>query len=297
MVWGGVLVPTITSTSAVVTWSGGLSQNGSIVTTTYTLNGSNTTPSSSGIGTATFTGLTINTVYSFVVTASTAAGSRTGGGTINTTIVSNQLYYNFPFQNDLLDYHTGSGVSVGTLTYPAEIYWQSTGGYNSGGCLYCSVNLPDRRFVFPNTSFYQTMGFSVSFWYKGIKGYSDAVFCVGGGYNRFYITYNQAHNCMFFDGGGNSGDVNYTINENQWYHICWVVQPNTATSYFYFNGGSVNGGQTVSVGTLTANNISNGGCAAFDDNTGTEQAKGYMNNLNIFNYAITQAQITALWQA
>ena len=290
-----VVAATVTTTSIVFTWSGGLIQDTNTVTTTYTMNGSGATPSSSGTGTATFTGLSLLTIYNFVVTATNIAGSTTG----NTSVSTIGLVYNFPFLNDVLDYHTGSGVSVGTLTYPAEIYWQSTGGYNGGGCLYCSVNLPNRRFYFPTSSlvFYQSLGFSVSFWFKGIKGYSDAIFSIGNGWTRYYISYNGNNNCLFFDDGTYYGDVGYTINENQWYHICWVVQPNTATNYFYFNGGSVNGGSTVSIGTTTALNVSSNSAAVFDDSQGTEQSKGYMNNLNIFNYAISQSQITTLWQA
>jgi len=121
-------VDSATTNSLVFTWSGGLVQDANTVTTTYTLNGSGATPSSSGTGTATFTGLSTVTVYAFVVTATNIAGSKTGNKTVSTI----GLVYNFPFRNDVLDYHTGSGVSVGTLTYPAEIYWKSTGGYNTG---------------------------------------------------------------------------------------------------------------------------------------------------------------------
>ena len=290
-----VAATTVTATSIVFTWSGGLAQDGNTVTTTYTMNGSGTSPSSSGTGTATFTGLSTITVYTLVVTATNIVGNTTG----NTQVSTIGLLYNFKFQNDVLDYHTGSGVSVGTLTN-GNIYWQSTGGYNSSGCLYCSTNtVNETKFTFPYTplKFFQSLGFSVSFWFKGIKGTSDGVFVVGNGYNRYNIMYHSDNNCMFFDDGVNYGDIGYTITENQWYHICWVIQPNTAPTYFYFNGGSVNGGQTINMGTSTAHNVSCNSAAVFDDNTGVQQAKGYMNNLNIFNYAITQSQITALYQA
>ena len=292
-----VLVPTITSTSAVFTWSGGLSQDGSTVTKTYTLNGSDATPSSSGTGTATFT-LSINTAYTFAVTASTAGGSKTGYKYGVNTGGSPTLLYNFPFLNDVLDYHTGSGVSVGTLTN-GNIYWQSTGGYNSGGCLNCSTFISS-HFLFPSTPlmFFQSLGFSVSFWFKGFTGSGDPIFSVGNGWNRYVLSYNSGNNCMWYDDGTVSGDIgSNNFYPNIWYHCCWVVPPNTAANIFYINGGSVNGGTTVTMATGTAHTVNCNAAGAFFDNQGVNQSKGFMNNLNIFNYAITQAQITALWQA
>ena len=212
-----VAAPTVTATSIVFTWSGGLTQDSNTVTTTYTMNGSGATPSSSGTGTATFTGLSIVTVYTFVVTATNIAGS-TNNSKIIATIGA---IYSFPFLNDVLDYHTGSGVSVGTLTN-GNIYWQSTGGYNSGGCLNCSTFISS-HFLFPSTPlmFFQSLGFSVSFWFKGFTGSGDPIFSVGNGWNRYVLSYNSGNNCMWYDDGTVYGD----IGSNNFYPKQWCPTP------------------------------------------------------------------------
>ena len=68
----GLASSNITSSAFTVSWSGG---TGTGVTRTYTLNGSAATPSSSGAGTATFSGLTASTAYTVQVIATNTAGS------------------------------------------------------------------------------------------------------------------------------------------------------------------------------------------------------------------------------
>lgn len=284
---------TVTDTSVVFTWSGGLAQDANTVTTTYTLNGSGVSPSSSGTGTATFTGLGTLTVYNFVVTATNIIGTKTGSKAFSTI----GLVYSYPFQNDLLDYHTGSGVSNGGLT-SGNIYLGSP-GWSGLSCLYCSAQ--PGSFKFPNSPlvFTKSAGFSVSFWFNCIAGYSDALFNVGNAWNRYYIKYDESSHTMFVDTGTMSGNCGSNILPNTWYHICWVVQANTAPSLLYVNGGSVNGGQTVTIATTTANSMScqNNQCGVFYDYGGGIITRGSMNNLNIFNYGVTQAQVTSLWLA
>ena len=293
-----VAATTVTATSIVFTWSGGLAQDANTVTMSYTMNGSGASPSSSGTGTATFTGLTTATVYNFGVTATNIAGNTTNSVKVTTV----GLVYNFPFQNDVLDYHTGSGVSVGSLG-SANIYWSSTGGYKGGGCLYSSVYRNSScKFTFPAGSliFLQSLGFSVAFWFKGVSGAAGAVFCVGSYWTRYWIGYDDGNQSMcVYDPLGNGGDAgSNNVPQLTWVHCCWVVPPNTGNTYFYINGGSVNGGQTITMPTTTAQSFSCSNAGVFYDNEGTPwEAQGWMNNLNIFNYAITQAQITTLYQA
>jgi hypothetical protein len=78
----GLASSNITSSAFTVSWSGG---TGTGVATTYTLNGSAATPSSSAAGTATFSGLTSGTEYTVVITATNSSGSVSGNLVVTTS--------------------------------------------------------------------------------------------------------------------------------------------------------------------------------------------------------------------
>ena len=296
-----VAAPTKTDSGIVFTWSGGLSQDGSTVTTTYTLNGSGATPSLSGTGTATFSLLNSQTSYIFVVTATTSS-SKTGTITVSTTApdTTSQPVIYYPFQSDILDYASGSGVNDGTLSN-GNIYYQSSVGYKSGvGCLNNSTFDNTNYFNLPLYNFAEIYGCSIAFWFKvsNTQGSIFKAIDTISGVNINIYNYGSSNCVQIFTPTGYyllSG-----ITYNTWYHMVWVL-PSTGLSYLYINGGSVNGGSTIQYSTSHQTvNISPTAMRFFSDYFLAHTyagSKGYMNNFNLYNRAISQAEITALWQA
>ena len=301
-----VAAPTVTDTGIIFTWSGGLAQDGTTtVTTTYTLNGSGATPSLSGTGTATFSLLTSQTSYIFVVTATTIS-SKTGTMTVSTTTPDTTsppvIYY--PFQADTLDYavpNNVSGISDGTLSN-GNIYYQSSVGYKTGvGSLYNSTFNNANYFNLPLNTFAEIKGCSIAFWFN-VSNTSGTIFKAvntTAGVSIHIFNYGIGNYVQIYTPTGGyyllSG-----ITYNTWYHMVWVL-PSTGLSYIYINGGSVNSGRTIqySASHQTVNltptlmrffqdyNLPSSGAGSM----------GYMNNFNLYNRAISQAEITALWQA
>ena len=247
-----VAAPTVTDTGIIFTWSGGLAQDGTTVTTTYTLNGSGATPSSSGTGTATFTGLNTATVYTFVVTATNIAGSNTG-----TMIVSTSPYI-----------LTGSnnGSSLGgwfNYRYPAL-----TGNFTVttiGGQTCFKANGDLSNYIYINTVFSSLLGRTFSFNVYLGGGCPDVVFgCNSSGAGnvfRFETRNNSSSGfCsstgwLFYDSFVSS----YTWTKNTWLAISIpITSGGVATVY-------VNG---VSSG-LTTTILDNGGYIGFNTDGGT----------------------------
>jgi len=88
----GLASTNVSSSAFTVSWSGG---TGTGVTTSYTLNGSAATPSSSAAGTATFSGLTASTGYTVVVIATNTAGSVNSSLIVTTTVAPVPEIYSF----------------------------------------------------------------------------------------------------------------------------------------------------------------------------------------------------------
>jgi hypothetical protein len=206
------------------------------------------------------------------------------------------LYY--PFQSNILNYASGSGVSDGTLSNGNNIYFKNSGGYREGvGCLYNSTFNVDNYFDLPLNTFVASKGCSIAFWYKANaqSGYLFKAFDKNTG--DVLGMYNVGNGWLQF----NSKTYYYlqTVTSDAWYHIVWVL-PASGLSYIYQNGGEVNGGKTVLFNESHQTvNLTPTHMRLFQDIQPPYTHPGpigYMNNFRLYNRSISQAEITALWK-
>jgi len=140
------VVGSVTTSGFSVTWSGGTSLL--TVTTTYTINGSTVTPSSSGAGTASFTGLTGGPYWALIVTA-TNSSNFTTSSTLNVvgivvTATSTGSYSSFTNMSSTIYQNcvcfSGSGTFYVDRNINVDIIM--VGGGGGGGALYYNISSP-----------------------------------------------------------------------------------------------------------------------------------------------------------
>ena len=220
---------------------------------------------------------------------------------IPTTVSTNGLpilYY--PFWNDIKDYSNNmTGTTDATLSN-ANIYYASNVGYKGGvGALYNSTGTGTTYMSLPLTVFSATTGYSFSCWFKmtSYQTVGNMIFTANSSVpSRMYLWIKGTGRTLVLESNGVRLDATFAISDNTWYHIVWNI-PSTGTSYVYINGGSVNSGTTITVGTNMAMALTTNTAFYLLCDTGNNPGMiGNMNNFYLFNRTLSQAEITALWQ-
>ena len=201
----------------------------------------------------------------------------------------NQAAY-FPFDGALTD-ASGNGVTLtptGTMQYVSGVtgtqalYFANEANVTAGTA---AVNyLRNTSYVFPTT-------FTVSFWFQSTIASSSidkfifitntASAYLTSSIGLFISTINEVR-CTFYTAVGSTG---YKITTNVWYNA--IITYNNGTLSMHINGNLIG---SVS-GTIAQSGFMLG-------NTGTtvlQPFAGYIDDFRIFNTALTQSQVTALY--
>jgi hypothetical protein len=229
---------------------------------------------------------------------------------------SNLLQY-YPFDRDLLNYATGSGVPDGT-TNLTNI--STTNTKLSIGSLYYPGSA-NQSFKASNPSLSTTGGMTFSIWGKYTyippfnNGSNFRLFDYGTGTNTSGIMFyyqnvtdpsaNVTRNALtlYLSGSLNGYYSSFSLQDNNWHHYCFTVSANnTPTGYFtvniYVDGNSVLS-QTVTSSYYPTITTSLGNCLIGQSNYTTAQANtvqptNYFNQAVVFNRVITATELSYL---
>ena len=240
------------------------------------ITGFNANFNSSTSGNANITGLISNTQYFYQIEATNSAGtSQSVIGSFTTT--DDTPLANYLFNNTYANINSQSPFSSTNTTFVNDRNNQPTNAISVG-----STSIPIAATI-PNIPLGNSIR-SVSFWFKK-PAHSVAVglFAYGANANQqTFGLYLGAGGNFVFQTFGNDHDFGGTSNANTWIHA--ILTYNGASAKLYVNGILI--GQSINF-TLNTQNTAfkiggNGAIVEFDD-------------LKIFNYELTQAQVTSLF--
>ena len=145
--------------------------------------------------------------------------------------------------------------------------------------------------------FSDIQSFTFTMWFKGTvtdsgysqifsKGYTGAPTSVGYGADLNSIT--ATVSCVYGDGALDYTEVTASVYDGAWHHLgCVLNREGTDTIYEYIDGVLVGTNSSISLGTLAnATSLTIG-----ELSTGDEVAAGGLDDVRIYNYARTPAQI------
>ncbi len=151
-----------------------------------------------------------------------------------------------------------------------------------------SVNLGSSSTIQPATG-----SFSISLWYKGLRGATESFISSGPSCCSFWDIENGG---TTFTTGGPGVTKNYTLpNDNEWHHLVVVLDraPNPDTVEAYIDGVS----QGAATGTLDNENVTGGG--GVNIGRGTWLSGGYrqgpMDDVRIYNRALSASEVKQLY--
>jgi len=230
-------------------------------------------------------------------------------GNVIYNINNTGLLQYYPFDNDLLNYATGSGVSDGTTNLTSIA---TTNTKLSSGSLYFPGS-PSQYFKASNPSLNTTNGMTFSIWAKftTIPSFNN-----GSNFRLFdYATgINLANIALYFVDGPYFGatknqltlytTTNYvtTFNlaDNNWHHYCATISANnTPTGFFTFNvyvDGNVILSSTVASSNYPTSTTSLASCFigqsnATGEQTNANQPVNYFNQALVFNRVINASEL------
>jgi len=200
----------------------------------------------------------------------------------------NQAAY-FPFDGSLTD-SSGNGVTLtptGTMQYVTGVtgtqalYLANEANVTAGSTAANYVR---------NTSFVFPTAFTVSCWLlRTLEStiYASMVFITNSGssvlINSISINFNSSTIGAGFQGGNTT--PTYTIKNNNWYSC--IITYNNGTLGFYING--------TLIGTASGTLAQNGFMFSGQSTTDPRAFAGYIDDFRIFNTALTQSQVSALY--
>jgi hypothetical protein len=216
----------------------------------------------------------------------------------------------WPFNGSNVDSITGSTPYFSTIdngttfapTYGPGISGQQAIYFNNS--TWTSGKSLSNIVLTTTASNFNMNNFSISSWiYLTAFNYSQFFLYITTPTNQIVRQYNlTAGGVPSFSIPTNAG-VNYTFNltVGTWYNFTQVCSnvgsgTNRTTQYVYVNGSFVN--SIVSTGTISNFNLSGiGNLHIGSDNTGTGDFTGAMQNLRLWNRALTATQVLAIYNA
>lgn len=233
-------------------------------------------------------------IYNRLLTATEVSALANFTPSLTTLPAASGLTQYYPFDGTLAN----SGTAGGSLTSSPTTISYAPGGIVGTQCLYlanetnvtngtASTYYATSSYTFPST-------FTVSFWAMSTKlnAANNAVpFATNNGStiltNSIYVTFggNGQFASGFWSGAGGSGYVS-SFAINTWYHIALTY--NSGTTLLYVNGSAYASfsGTLAQSGFMLGNGSTTSAANAF---------AGYLDDLRIYNSALTPAQIAALF--
>lgn len=273
----------ITSTGFTINWSGGVGAT----SYTYTLNGNQTSAASSTSTSATFTGLTLETAYLVVVTATNGAGSVSSAGfTVNTA--------------------TNALVALTASSYSGSGSWLDsspngrnatleTGSISKTGDGVGIILNGSTSWTFPNVAVGNS--WSVSIWYQAtganVGSFPAILTQIESNYVNIIVgAYPNQPYCVGFQGNsGWRGGTSFNLTNGLWTNIQGTWDGSNMRTYINgvlistvsLSGTALDSGQPYRIGRRW------GG--------GNDFVVGIIGDIRIFSGVSSQAAITALYNA
>ena len=235
-------------------------------------------------------------VYSFILI--TVFSASVFGQTVPSYVPTNGLVGWWPFNGNANDESgNGNNGTVNGATLTTDRFGNANKAYSFDGVTnYISVPTSNSTSNFQN-------GQSLSFWIKIPAFPTDGKehYIITKGFNGFYQTWLSDYSnadALFYrcsDGITSSQGTNITfpnLNLNQWIHICFVN--NLTNTYTYLNGNLFATYSASPIGITTSPLIFG---KANNENSTNAPYNGNLDDIGIWNRALTQAEITALYTA
>ena len=99
----------------------------------------------------------------------------------------------------------------------------------------------------------------------------------------------------FAGGGNNFGSISYTFSNNVWYYLAFTVNASNSQGNFYINGSQV--GASVTMSNLVLSNTVNSLYLGAQNNIAGFPFNGSIDDVRIYNRALSAAEIYALYNA
>lgn len=229
------------------------------------------------------TGLLPGTTYYYQIVATNSFGSTSS--TINSFVTgTNAPIAEYNFNNTMDNINGNSPFALNSGTYVA--------GRNSNSQMALQTNNYGRSAIIPNLPV-GSAARTVSIWYKVSTANANNVLFVygaGSGENAYGVSFNSTNTWYNFAWNTNTSISNAT-NDGQWHHLVTTFDA-SKTSKVYVDGVLKN--TVVQSGWNTSANGNVfwlGGQFSYN----SSPFNGIVDDLQIYNYALTQAQVTALF--
>jgi hypothetical protein len=219
----------------------------------------------------------------------------------NTVSLILRLYY--PFDTDISNYATGTGVTDGTIV-GSTVTLNNTNYAVGTGSLYQSASNTTSYFLIPTITT-NTKGFSFSFWVYFNSVNDGMIFTFAAGTditnNRIFVSLisNTIRIGFVAADTGTNVDTLITPNLNTWYHYAWTLDK-TSKNRFYVNGdisySSSNNPEYLPSIPLITNRIlgSNTTAAAAAPRNG---ARAYIDDFRYYDGILSPTQVTDLYNS
>jgi len=279
----------VTQTTATITYT--LNANGSNATSKVyrfaggivqsEIMGVSATGSTNTAGSVTLTGLMPNMTYDYAVEATNSNGTEFIGILNFITAAPPQLIAEYTFDNTPNNVNGNSPFShLFGLSYTADRHGSANGALSltDNGAVATITGLP-----------YGSNGRTVSFWAKTttMNTFFNYAFHYGDAANGNGFLFKPAQS-IFFAGSGGNNTVTTSHTNNTWYH--YVCTYDGTTSKIYKDG------VMISSAAATWNTVSNLDKfrLGLTENGSTGYFSGAIDDLKIYNYALSQADVTSL---
>ncbi|WP_281298353.1 LamG-like jellyroll fold domain-containing protein [Flavobacterium limnophilum] len=280
----------VTQTTATINYT--LNANGSNATSTvYTLDGGiiqteitgvSSTGTTNTTGSVTFTGLMANTQYIYRLEATNSNGTENTNLFTFITAAPPQLIAEYTFNNTPNNVNGNSPFShLFGLSYTADRH----GNANA------ALSLSDNGAVATITGLpYGSNGRTVSFWVKTttMNTFFNYAFHYGDAANGNGFLFKPAQS-IFFAGSGGNNSIATSHTNNAWYH--YVCTYDGTISKIYKDGVLISSAATT---WNTVNNLDKFRLG-LTENGSTGYFSGAIDDLKIYNYALTQADVNSLF--
>jgi hypothetical protein len=208
-----------------------------------------------------------------------------------------KLYY--PFDTDISNYASGTGVTFGNIVGPTKVLLNYTNPIVGLGCLYQSTSNEDSYFNIPQID-PNLYGYSFSFWFYFTNLTTNGMIFsfTDDGINRIYLfntgnsgDYTPVNNLRFYCNGETNNIGSIYPKLNTWYHYVWTLDTNS-NNCIYINGVLQVIATTPTYASFTPDKNSILGDKPYLDNKGQ---RGYIDDFRYYDGILNQAQVTDLY--
>ena len=240
---------------------------------------------------------------SFEVYIGGVGGAGGGGGGANNSnlLLPTSLILFYPFDGNILNYATGSGVS--NSSFVGTNVSIDTSNYKSGLGSLKQTSVDNSSYLQISSIAANTEGYSFSLWIyrdpnivwgSNIFYFSDST----NPLNSYHLSINNGNNLYIGSGNHNTSSTQYKnfggIPENTWTHIVWTLDVSN-NSNIYRNGIKIYTTTTITYKTFVFNtNYLLNGKYWYDNNT-FYAFRGSIDEFRYYNKVLTQSDILTLY--